>query len=48
MNIIQSMNEKRVALVTGSTSNIEMAIAKQLFEDGLAVAFHSKVSGEHN
>ena len=38
------MSEKRVALVTGSTSGIGMAIAKKLFEDGFAVAFHSKSS----
>ncbi len=38
------MNEKRVALVTGSTSGIGMAIAKQLFEDGFAIVFHSKSS----
>jgi NAD(P)-dependent dehydrogenase (short-subunit alcohol dehydrogenase family) len=46
MNIIQSMNEKRVALVTGSTSGIGMAIAKQLSEDGFTIAFHSKSSLE--
>lgn len=36
--------EKRVALVTGSTSGIGMAIAKRLAEDGFAVAFHSRSS----
>ncbi len=40
------MNEKRVALITGSTSGIGMAIAQQLFEDGFAIAFHSKSSVE--
>ncbi|MBW4440921.1 MAG: SDR family oxidoreductase [Plectolyngbya sp. WJT66-NPBG17] len=40
------MNEKRVALVTGSTSGIGMAIAKQLSEDGFTIAFHSKSSVE--
>lgn len=40
------MNEKRVALVTGSTSGIGMAIAKQLSEDGFTIAFHSKSSLE--
>ena len=38
------INQKRVALVTGSTSGIGMAIAKQLFEDGFTIAFHSKSS----
>ncbi|BAQ62171.1 short-chain dehydrogenase/reductase SDR [Geminocystis sp. NIES-3708] len=38
------MKTKRVALITGSTSGIGMAIAKQLSQDGFSIAFHSKSS----
>ncbi|MEP1061988.1 SDR family oxidoreductase [Phormidium sp. FACHB-592] len=37
-------SEKRVALVTGSTSGIGMAIATRLAKDGFTVAFHSRSS----
>jgi NAD(P)-dependent dehydrogenase (short-subunit alcohol dehydrogenase family) len=40
------MQEKRVALITGSTSGIGKAIAKQLIEDGFFVVFNSKFSVE--
>ena len=40
------MNQNRVALVTGSTSGIGLAIAKRFVEDGFAVVFHSKSSVE--
>lgn len=36
--------DKRVALVTGSTSGIGKAIAAKLIEDGFTVVFHSKSS----
>jgi NAD(P)-dependent dehydrogenase (short-subunit alcohol dehydrogenase family) len=42
--VTETGSDKRVALVTGSTSGIGMAIAKRLIEDGFTIAFHSKSS----
>lgn len=43
MDIIQDQ-KKRVSLVTGSTSGIGLAIAKQLANDGFTIAFHCRSS----
>ena len=40
------MINNRVALVTGSTSGIGLAIAKQLAADGFTIVFHSRSSVE--
>jgi len=37
---------KRVALITGSTSGIGLAIAEKLINDGFIIAFHSRQSVE--
>jgi NAD(P)-dependent dehydrogenase (short-subunit alcohol dehydrogenase family) len=42
--VTEDKNGKRVALVTGSTSGIGMAIANRLTQEGFTVAFHSKSS----
>jgi NAD(P)-dependent dehydrogenase (short-subunit alcohol dehydrogenase family) len=39
-------NTGRVALITGSTSGIGLAIARQLAKDGFSIVFHSKSSVE--
>jgi len=38
------MSNKRVALITGSTSGIGLAIAKGLADEGFIIAFHSRNS----
>lgn len=42
--VTEKGSEKGVALVTGSTSGIGIAIAKRLAEEGFTIAFHSKSS----
>ena len=46
MNSGRDSSEQRVALITGSTSGIGMAIAKRFAADGFAIAFHSRSSVE--
>ena len=41
--MVEKMN-KRVALITGSTSGIGLAIAEKLINDGFIIAFHSRQS----
>lgn len=46
MSINRNESKKRVALITGSTSGIGLAIAERLAQDGFTIAFHSKSSVE--
>ena len=46
MTITLNPSDKRVTLITGSTSGIGLAIAQQLAADGFTIAFHSKSSVE--
>jgi NAD(P)-dependent dehydrogenase (short-subunit alcohol dehydrogenase family) len=46
MAVARDSRDRGVALVTGSTSGIGMAIAERLASDGFALAFHSRSSVE--
>ena len=46
MNHYDSMDSQRVALVTGATSGVGLAIAQRLTREGYSVAVHSRASTE--